>query len=508
MKRLPALFSAALSLLVFAHFSTAADNIPATGADGRLLNLGFEDGTLRDWTATGDAFEKQPVKGEIDQTRQYGKGRLSKRQGDYWIGGYEVHRSDKGKGTLTSVAFKVTQPWGSFLIGGGSLAGTRVEIVTKDDGKVIHTARGVNDERMARSIVDLRKLQGREIFIRIVDEETAGWGHVNFDDFIFHAEEPKFSPAELAQKPGAKDDPNLKPDTIEFAGLPAEKAAQVATVPAGYELKVFAAEPDIVNPIAFCMDDRARVWVVEGMTYPQRAKTEPGAPEWLGGKDRILVFEDTDGDGHFDKRTVFMEGLNLVSGIEVGFGGVFVGAAPNLIFIPVENWDDPKPGKVEVLLDGWGYQDTHETLNTFHWGPDGWLYGCHGVFTHSYVGKPGTPLSEADEKAVQGEFSRSEKEMQAAEDELRAFQKANNIGFLRDDAKEAAENISKLKRQMADAKTESEVSTLKASVGASETKALVARTANDPRPVVLISRNLRTKMNHHLVTVANPQDVT
>ncbi len=137
------------------------------------------------------------------------------------------------------------------------------------------------------------------------------------------------------------------------------------------------------------MDDRARVWVVEGMTYPQRAKTEPGAPERLGGKDRILVFEDIDGDGKADKRTVFMEGLNLVSGIEVGFGGVLVGAAPNLIFIPVENWDDPKPGKVEVLLNGWGGNDTHETLNTFKWGPDGWLYGCHGVFTHSTVGKPG-----------------------------------------------------------------------------------------------------------------------
>jgi putative membrane-bound dehydrogenase-like protein len=390
MKRLPAFFAAAFLLVVFATVASAADAIPATSDDGRLLNLGFEDGTLRDWTATGDAFEKQPVRGEIDQTRPYGKGKVSNRRGEYWIGGYEVHRSDRGKGTLTSVAFKVTQPWASFLVGGGSLPGTRVEIVTKDDGKVIHTARGRNDEIMGRSVVDLRKLQGREIFIRIVDEETGGWGHVNFDDFIFHAEEPKFAPAELAQKPGPKDDPSLKPDVVEYAGIPAEKAAQVATVPAGYELKVFAAEPDIINPIAFCMDDRARVWVVEGMTYPQRAKTEPGAPEWLGGADRILVFEDTDGDGHFDKRTVFMEGLNLVSGIEVGFGGVFVGAAPNLIFIHVENWDDPKPGKVEVLLDGWGYQDTHETLNTFHWGPDGWLYGCHGVFTHSLVGKPGT----------------------------------------------------------------------------------------------------------------------
>ena len=88
------------------------------------------------------------------------------------------------------------------------------------------------------------------------------------------------------------------------------------------------------------------------------------------------------------------EGLNLVSGLEVGFGGVFVGAAPYLLFIPDRNGDDVPDGKPEVLLDGWAYEDTHETLNTFIWGPDGWLYGCHGVFTHSNVGKPGTPKSE------------------------------------------------------------------------------------------------------------------
>ncbi len=109
------------------------------------------------------------------------------------------------------------------------------------------------------------------------------------------------------------------------------------------------------------------------------------------GKDRILVFADNDGDGRFDKRTVFIEGLNLVSGIELGFGGVWIGAAPTLTFIPVQDGDEPKPaGPPQVLLDGWGFGDTHETLNTFRWGPDGWLYGCHGVFTHSAVGAPGT----------------------------------------------------------------------------------------------------------------------
>ena len=135
---------------------------------------------------------------------------------------------------------------------------------------------------------------------------------------------------------------DLSPDTVKFAGLPPDRAAQEATLPPGFAMKLFAAEPDIVQPIAFCLDDRARLWVVESHTYPQRTGAPPqddhadGADrrkptdaqlkDILGGKDRILVFEDIDGDGHFDRRTVFMDGLNLVSGIEKGFGGIYVGA--------------------------------------------------------------------------------------------------------------------------------------------------------------------------------------
>ncbi len=374
-------------LLAVASTVFAADppaGIVPIGADGKPLNLGFETGTLEGWTAEGAAFAKQPIDGDTVTPRK--PGERSQHAGRYWIGGYESGHDDNLMGTLTSAPFKVTQPWASFLVGGGAFPETRVELVTKEDGKVFHIAHGSEVENMARSVVDLSKVQGREIFIRVVDQKKGGWGHVNFDDFVFHAERPNFP----IVKPVAAA-PQLPADVVEFAGLPADKAAAVAAVPEGYELKVFASEPDIINPISFCMDDRARLWVVEGLTYPQRIKEAPGTPAGLGGKDRILVFEDTDGDGKADKRTVFMEGLNLVSGIEVGYGGVFVGAAPYMLFIPVENWDDPKPkGNPEVLLDGWGYQDTHETLNTFHWGPDGWLYGCHGVFTHSEVGAPGT----------------------------------------------------------------------------------------------------------------------
>ncbi len=171
------------------------------------------------------------------------------------------------------------------------------------------------------------------------------------------------------------------------AGVDPAEAARIMSVPPGFSVKLCAAEPDVQQPIAMALDDRGRLWVAEAYSYPIRV------PE-KDARDRILIFEDTDGDAKFDKRTVFMEGLNLVSGLEVGFGGVWVGAAPQFLFIPDADGDDKPDGPPQVLLDGWGYQDTHETLNSFIWGPDGWLYGCHGVFTHSNVGKPGAPENE------------------------------------------------------------------------------------------------------------------
>ncbi|HEY1052082.1 MAG TPA: PVC-type heme-binding CxxCH protein [Prosthecobacter sp.] len=185
-------------------------------------------------------------------------------------------------------------------------------------------------------------------------------------------------------------------------GLSAQEALKALQLPGGFKAELIAAEPDLVQPIAFTFDERGRIWVVEGNSYPK--------PREIGaGQDRIKILEDKDGDGTFETKKIFCEGLNLVSGIELGFGGVWVGAAPYLMFIPDRDRDDkPDPSdpayptdrfqkvpglnfSAYALLDGWGSQDTHETLNSFIWGPDGWLYGCHGVFTHSKVGRPGTP---------------------------------------------------------------------------------------------------------------------
>jgi putative membrane-bound dehydrogenase-like protein len=182
---------------------------------------------------------------------------------------------------------------------------------------------------------------------------------------------------------------NLKPPVIgeQFSGLAPKDALAAFKAYEGFRIVQSAAEPDVRQPVAMTIDERGRVWIAEAYEYPIRAKGDTG-------RDRILIFEDRDGDGVFDERKVFTEGLNLVSGLEVGFGGVWIGAAPYLMFIPDADRDDKPDGKPEVLLDGFGWQDTHETLNSFIWGPDGWLYGCHGVFTHSKVGKPGAPESE------------------------------------------------------------------------------------------------------------------
>jgi putative membrane-bound dehydrogenase-like protein len=170
-------------------------------------------------------------------------------------------------------------------------------------------------------------------------------------------------------------------------GIPPLEAVKRMTVPPGFKAHLFAGEPDIRQPNAFCIDDRGRLWVAENFSY-----TGPGGPWKPSGRDTIVIFEDTDGDGTFDKRTVFLDNLNFISGLEIGFGGVWVGSPPNLLFIPIK--DDKPAGPPQVVLDGWANQDQHETLNSFTWGPDGWLYGCHGVFVHSRVGKPGTPDSE------------------------------------------------------------------------------------------------------------------
>jgi putative membrane-bound dehydrogenase-like protein len=169
-----------------------------------------------------------------------------------------------------------------------------------------------------------------------------------------------------------------------------EAALAKIKCPPGFKASLIAAEPEVQNPIGIATDERGRLWVAENYTYA-------GAPQFWETKlrDRVIVLESSKHHGHFDKRTVFWDEAEKLTSVEVGFGGVWLLCAPKLLFIPDRNHDLVPDGEPEVVLDGFNAVEVaHNVVNGLRWGPDGWLYGRHGILATSLVGKPGAPASE------------------------------------------------------------------------------------------------------------------
>ena len=160
---------------------------------------------------------------------------------------------------------------------------------------------------------------------------------------------------------------NYQPRNTQKAGdeppSPRE-AADAITVPEGFQVRLFAGEPDVRQPVAMALDDRRRLWVAESYSYKEWKKT---------GEDRIIMLEDTDNDGRHDKRIIFTSGIDHLSGMTVGWGGVWVCSAPNLLFYPDKNREDIPDGEPKIILDGWTTEAKHNFFNGLTWGPDGWL---------------------------------------------------------------------------------------------------------------------------------------
>jgi putative membrane-bound dehydrogenase-like protein len=162
-----------------------------------------------------------------------------------------------------------------------------------------------------------------------------------------------------------------------------QQAVRRMKLPAGFSARLVAGEPTLVKPIAMTTDRRGRLWVVESHSYPH------WLPAGRPGKDRVLIFEP-DGKGGWSHKVFLDNGTNL-SGIALGFGGVYLCSIPNLLFVPVAEGADRPAGPARVLLDGWSTTAKHNVFNCLTWGPDGWLYGCNGILSNSLVGAPGTP---------------------------------------------------------------------------------------------------------------------
>jgi putative membrane-bound dehydrogenase-like protein len=169
--------------------------------------------------------------------------------------------------------------------------------------------------------------------------------------------------------------------------LPPQHAAAGFAVPAGFHVRVFVHEPDVQNPIAMAWDGRGRLWIAENYTYAESQRRFE-----FGLRDRILIFNDRDGDGQADSRQVFTDDLQLLSSIELGYDGIWALCPPRLIFIPDRDHDDVPDGPAVTLLDGFDVprENYHTFANGLHWGPDGWLYGRCGASSMGRIGVPGT----------------------------------------------------------------------------------------------------------------------
>ncbi len=177
-------------------------------------------------------------------------------------------------------------------------------------------------------------------------------------------------------------------EDAKAVATPAAETIKKLTVPDGFVATLSAAEPVVQNPIAVTWDGRGRLWVAENYTYGDNQLRFD-----LGLRDRVIILEDTDGDGVFDSRKVFIDTLQMLTSIEVGRGGVWLMCPAKVLFIPDRDGDDVPDGPAQVVLDGFtvGTDSVHNFANGLRWGPDGWLYGRCGGTCPGLIGVPGTP---------------------------------------------------------------------------------------------------------------------
>jgi putative membrane-bound dehydrogenase-like protein len=227
-------------------------------------------------------------------------------------------------------------------------------------GRVFYTAYG-HDER-TWSNPGFHKLVKEGILWAVGEEARKSWDE-------FRSQMPALTYREEADIPNyEKRDP--KPQYQE--PLSPEESKKLIQVPVGFELALFAAEPDIINPIAMEWDEKGRLWVIETVDYPNTVRDDKS-----GGDDRIKICEDTDGDGKADKFTIFAEKLNIPTSIVFVNGGAIVSQAPHFLFLKDTNGDD-KADVRRILIDGWGTFDTHAGPSNLKYGYDNKIWGVVG----------------------------------------------------------------------------------------------------------------------------------
>jgi len=185
----------------------------------------------------------------------------------------------------------------------------------------------------------------------------------------------------------------------------AQSLSQFETT-AGITVDAVLGDPDIAQPLSMKFDQRGRLWVMEYRQYPDPAgvkvvsrdkylrtvydKLPLPPPHGAPGQDRISIHEDTNADGIYDRHKIFTDGLNIATSFAIGDGGVYVLNPPYLLFYADKNQDDRADGDPQVILEGFGIEDTHSAASNLRWGPDGWLYGAQGSTVSGNIKHYGT----------------------------------------------------------------------------------------------------------------------
>lgn len=194
--------------------------------------------------------------------------------------------------------------------------------------------------------------------------------------------------------------------TDDSAPLSPEEALRSFEVANDLKIELVLAEPKIFQPVEMKFDRKGRLWVVQYNQYPypkglkitgidnhlrlQFDKVPPPPPQDLKGADRITFFEDTNGDGIYDKATESITGLNITTSVLHGKKKIWVMSPPYLLAYPDPDGDGIPNGNPEVHLSGFGLEDTHAVANSLRWGPDGWIYGAQGSTTTANISSQAT----------------------------------------------------------------------------------------------------------------------
>ena len=239
-------------------------------------------------------------------------------------------------------------------------------------GRVFYTAYG-HDER-SWSNPGFHELMKQGIIWAVGDDVKSQW-----ESFAKTIPELQYRP-----EPNIPNYERRNPSPEYQEPLTPEQSAKLIQVPSGFDLELFASEPDIINPIAMEWDERGRLWVIETVDYPNTVRGQDGV-----GDDRIKILEDTNGDGKADKFTVFAEQLNIPTSMVFANGGVIVSQAPHFLFLQDTNGDD-KADVRRVIMDGWGTFDTHAGPSNLQYGYDNNIWGVVGYsgFKGNIAGTP------------------------------------------------------------------------------------------------------------------------